>query len=129
MYCFSSLAEFAVLRDSIKEDLVRSLGKDAFCLFVAINEGVNNAILHGNKEETGKIIQLIIERLPDEIKIVIRDEGNGFCESDSSNPTEVWSEHGRGLELIKHYVDFYRFNSVGNELTLVKKINATIHNV
>lgn len=122
MYCFSSLEEFSKIRDSIKAELVRTSGKDALGIFIAINEGVNNAIFHGNKEDRSKKVYLFLEELPNEIRIIIRDEGQGFTNRDSETP--LWfEEHGRGLQLIEHYVDSYQLNKLGNELTLIKKLD------
>lgn len=123
MYSFSSFAEFATLRDSIKRELAQSCKEDALRLFIAINEGVNNAIFHGNKEDLKKKVYLTIEKFPHEMQITIRDEGEGFLHSELSEAKELWKEDGRGLELIKHYVDTYWLNAKGNEITFVKKIN------
>lgn len=123
MYSFSSFAEFATLRDSIKRELAQSCEEDALRLFIAINEGVNNAIFHGNKADVTKKVYLTITKFPDEMQITIRDEGEGYIHSRTSDTTELWNEDGRGLELIKHYVDSYWLNAKGNEITFVKKIN------
>lgn len=124
MYSFSSFEEFVNLRDSINEKLMKISGDDAMRLFIAINEGVNNAIFHGNKEDISKKVYLTIEEMPNEIKVVIRDEGQGFEKHNGDNTTDLWGEHGRGIELIKHCVDSYWCNPMGNEMTLVKKINS-----
>jgi serine/threonine-protein kinase RsbW len=124
MYCFSSFDEFIMLRDTINEKLMGISGDGALRLFIAINEGVNNAIFHGNKEDSSKKVYLTIEEMPNEIKIVIRDEGQGFDNQDKDDATDLWGEHGRGLDLIKHCVDSYWRNDLGNEMTLVKKITS-----
>lgn len=124
MYCFSSVKEFVNLRDSINGKLMQISGDGAMRLFIAINEGVNNAIFHGNKEDSSKKVYLTIEEMPNQIKVVIRDEGQGFENQESDDTTDLWGEHGRGLELIKHCVDCCWRNAVGNELTLVKKITS-----
>ncbi len=125
MYSFSSLAEFANLRDTIRKELVQECEEDALRLFIAINEGVNNAIFHGNKADATKKVQLIIERSSDEIQIIIRDEGEGFVETNTSDTMKLWDEGGRGIDLIGLYVDSYWWNAKGNEITLIKKINST----
>ncbi|MBP2626845.1 MAG: putative anti-sigma regulatory factor, serine/threonine protein kinase [Firmicutes bacterium] len=121
MYCFSSLAEFSILRESIKEGLMKNCGKDALAVFIAINESVNNAIFHGNKEDNSKNVYLIIEKMPNGIKIVIRDEGRGFLNREIPNTSDWLEEHGRGFAIIQHCVDSYRLNKMGNEITLIKK--------
>ncbi|MBC8015590.1 MAG: ATP-binding protein [Sporomusaceae bacterium] len=121
MYCFSTLAEFSALRESIKAELVRTSGEDAQRIFIAINEGVNNAIFHGNKEDNSKKVYLTIESHPSEIKIVIRDEGNSFLNQERTHAIPWFQEHGRGFQLIQHCVDSYQLNTQGNEITMIKK--------
>ncbi len=125
MYYFSSLAEFSTLRENIKEELIRILGKDSPHIFVAINEGVNNAIFHGNKSDQNKKVYLMIEELPGEIKIIIRDEGDGFTQCAKIGEVEWSAESGRGFEIIEHCVDSYQLNELGNELILTKKITVS----
>lgn len=122
IYYFSSLAEFATLRDKIKEELVRTSGNDAPYIFIAINEGVNNAIFHGNKEDCSKKVSLMIEKVHCEIKIIIHDEGDGFTHQEKCEKAECSAESGRGFEIIQHCVDSYQLNELGNELTLIKKV-------
>jgi len=124
MYCFSSLAEFSMLREIIRTELVRTSGKDALGVFMALNEGVNNAIFHGNKEDYSKKVYLTMEELPNEIRIIIRDEGQGFLNREIPDATPWFAEHGRGFQLIQRYVDSYELNGLGNELTLIKKIDS-----
>lgn len=124
MYSFSSFEEFVKLRDVINEQLVKISGDNAMHLFIAINEGVNNAIFHGNKEDISKKVYLTIEKMSNEVKVVIRDEGQGFEKVRENATADLWGEHGRGIELIKHCVDSYWCNALGNEMTLVKKINS-----
>ena len=121
MYSFSSLPEFATLRDAIKQELVEVVPKDAQRVFIAINEGINNAIFHGNQEDSTKTVRLTIERLPNELKIIIRDEGKGFLQLEQ--PENDLEDHGRGFAIIQHCVDSYQLNGLGNEITLIKKIN------
>lgn len=123
MYCFSTLDEFSKIRESIKEKLVRISGKEALRIFIAINEGVNNAIFHGNKADNSKKVYLKIEEFANEIKIIIRDEGNGFINQEIPNRVSWFEEHGRGLQLIQHYMDSYELNGLRNELTLIKKLD------
>lgn len=123
MYSFSSLAEFATLRESIKRELAQTCEEDALRLFIAINEGVNNAIFHGNKEDISKKVLISIEKSSEDIQIIIRDEGEGFVNIKASDNLGLWEESGRGLDLIGLYVDSYWLNDKGNEITMVKKIN------
>lgn len=122
MYCFSTMEEFSGLREIIKNELSKMLVSGVEPLFVAINEAVNNAIFHGNKQDKTKKVYLTIRRSPGEIKIVIRDEGNGFVPVERPQPTEDLQEHGRGLAIIGFCVDHYYFNELFNEMVLIKKV-------
>lgn len=123
MYCFSSLKEFSLLREAIKEKLVKISEKDAARVFIAINEGVNNAIFHGNKEDSSKKVYLTIEKVSNELRIVIRDEGKGFLTQRAPGVKDCLAEGGRGMAIIKHCVDTCQLNGLGNEITLTKKIS------
>ena len=62
---------------------------------------------------------------PAEARITIRDEGPGFNVSEiagpKSTPEQLISGEGRGLVLIRTFLDEVQFNHTGNEITLVKR--------
>lgn len=125
MYCFSTVEEFAQLREVVRKKLKEILvtGVDAF--FVAINEAVNNAIFHGNKQDKTKKVQLTITSMPGEVRVIIRDEGQGFTPANTSED-EGLRETGRGIEIIKHCVDRYYYTSEPSEMVLIKKITSSL---
>ena len=60
----------------------------------------------------------------EEVRITIRDQGRGFDPSrlpDPTVPENIGKISGRGLLLIRTFMDDVRFNKSGNEITLVKK--------
>lgn len=120
MFSFSTLEEFAKIREVVRKKLTEMLVSGVEPFFVAINEAVNNAIFHGNKEDITKKVHLSIIQMPDEIRVVIRDEGTGFVPVQTAS--EELPENGRGIEIIKHCVDHYYFNLEPSELVLIKKI-------
>lgn len=120
MYSFSTLAQFSTLRGAIKKDLQWPPGEENSGLFIALNEAVNNAICHGNKNDRTKKVYLSIEKLPDQIKIIIRDEGSSPITRSGNGAEDLLQESGRGLQIIDHYVDNWFFNSVNRELTMIK---------
>lgn len=57
-------------------------------------------------------------------RFVIRDQGAGFDVSTipaSGDPDPIDAESGRGLVLIKNFMDEVKFNATGTEITMVKR--------
>ena len=60
----------------------------------------------------------------DEARFVIRDEGPGFDVTTipgTSYPGGLDPNHGRGLSLMRTFMDEVTYNDVGNEVTMVKR--------
>lgn len=58
-----------------------------------------------------------------EIRIVIRDDGKGFKTKDllsRHDPKAIDQKNGRGVVLMKSFMDEVQYNDTGNEVTLVK---------
>lgn len=115
---------------------------------VALREALTNAIQHGNLEVSSELrddddapyYALIRERLslppyrdrrvfvetkhsPSETVFVVRDEGHGFDRHQVADPIETENlskPSGRGLLLIRTFMDEVRYNSQGNEITMIK---------
>lgn len=61
---------------------------------------------------------------PDEARFVVKDDGKGFDPSifpDARDPRTLEEEGGRGLVLMKSFMDEVAFSSNGNEVTLIKR--------
>lgn len=118
-------------------------------LSVALDEALTNAVIHGNldvpsvlREGDGdEFYQLVSERksrLPyakrtvtvtatythDTAKFKIADQGRGFDHANLMNPLlprNLDKPHGRGVLLMRAFVDEVRFNEAGNCVTLIKR--------
>jgi CheY-like chemotaxis protein/anti-sigma regulatory factor (Ser/Thr protein kinase) len=116
---------------------------------VALREALVNAIEHGNLEspselraEDEKGYQRVIEERrrqkpyrdrrvhvtakesPVEAIYVVRDEGPGFDPSvlpDPTDPANLEKPSGRGLLLIRTFMDEVSHNPAGNEITMIKR--------
>ena len=116
---------------------------------VALREAVVNAIYHGNLELTSQLreedeaaferlaaerstngalaerrVRVTARETRNDVTYVIRDEGQGFDPAtlpDPTDPTNLERRTGRGLFLIRTFMDEVRHNAVGNEITLVKR--------
>jgi CheY-like chemotaxis protein/anti-sigma regulatory factor (Ser/Thr protein kinase) len=121
---------------------------------IALEEALLNAIFHGNLELSSDLRQdgddpyyrLAEERCVSapfrdrqvfctarlsrtEVSVTIRDEGSGFDPStlpDPTDPANLGRIGGRGLLLIRTFMDSVTHNQVGNEITLVKRAKASV---
>jgi anti-sigma regulatory factor (Ser/Thr protein kinase) len=94
---------------------------------IILTELLANAIYHGNKGERSK--KVTIGHVIDKKKAVISilDEGNGFNPKSIPDPTlpeNLKKDSGRGLYIVKKYVDTLKFNSLGNRITVIKNNRA-----
>ncbi len=90
-------------------------------LLLAIVEGVNNAIVHGNKLDTSKKVQLEYQIKEKSIEFIISDEGPGFDLNNIPDPTlpeNIEKTHGRGIFLMNHLADKIEFEDSGSKVKL-----------
>ena len=88
---------------------------------MAVVEGVNNAIVHGNKLEKDKEVVLQYDVSDQEIQFIISDNGPGFNHENLHDPNKnenIEKTHGRGIFLMKHLADNVEFNEKGNEVKI-----------
>ena len=91
-------------------------------ILISVTEAVNNAIVHGNKEDKAKKVELYLKQSKKSISFVIKDEGPGFDESkipDPTSPKNLDNVKGRGVFLIKNLTDNVKFRKKGSEVELV----------
>lgn len=89
---------------------IREERADWVCL--SVREAVNNAVLHGNKQDPEKIVEFEMSRRGDEVLIRVWDQGGGFDQSgllDPTVPENLLKPNGRGIFLIRQFVDRVRF--------------------
>ena len=94
-------------------------------IMVAVTESVSNSIIHGNKLDKNKEVNLILILKSSDIKIIIEDEGDGFDVEkipDPTHPNNLQNPCGRGIFLIKHLCDNVSFNDNGKKIELSFKI-------
>ena len=84
-------------------------------------EAVNNAIVHGNKEDESKTVKVEFMVEQDYISIFIEDQGPGFNfynVPDPTTPENIENIHGRGVYLMKHLADDVIFHGNGNRVEI-----------
>ncbi len=116
---------------------------------VALEESLLNAIIHGNLEVSSKLrdlddgsyeklialrvgkspykdrrVEVVAQFSPDQVEFVIRNEGPGFDVSqlpDPTDPENIARAHGRGVLLMRTFMDEVSYNETGNQVTLMKR--------
>jgi serine/threonine-protein kinase RsbW len=90
-------------------------------IMVSAMEAVNNAIIHGNKADSGKKVIIEIIHSGDVLIISVEDEGQGFKPLEIPDPTKpenIENVSGRGVFLMSKLADKIEFNDRGNKVTM-----------
>ena len=96
---------------------------DVFAIKLALEEALNNAIRHGNACDNGKVVEVQYDVDDDRTTITITDEGEGFDSGEVPDPTtdeNIEKPCGRGIMLMRAYMDEVRYNETGNQVHMVK---------
>jgi len=116
---------------------------------IALYEALINAILHGNLEISSSLreqedttylglmedrkghepyrdrqVHITAKESPTEVVYVVQDEGPGFDPTtlpDPTDPGNLEKISGRGILLIRTFMDEVYHNSSGNEITMIKR--------
>ncbi len=131
--------------------------RDRMRIQVALEEALLNSIIHGNLEVSSRLkeiegdvfehaiserkqlmpfrnrhVTLIAEYSHAGVKFVIRDEGPGFDVEKIRNPTEddaIALASGRGILLMRTFMDALDYSDLGNEVTMFKRRSASLEPV
>jgi serine/threonine-protein kinase RsbW len=91
---------------------------------LALREALSNAVVHGNRMDTHKLVQVRCEcELGKGVSIVVKDLGQGFDPKAVPDPLAVErleEEHGRGIHLMKLAMDEVSFGRGGSEVHMRK---------
>ena len=94
-------------------------------VLVSVTEAVNNAIVHGNKEDKDKKVKIKLKENKKSIRFVVEDEGRGFDHEnlpDPTNPENIEKIKGRGIFLIKNLADKAKFKQGGRVVDMLFKL-------
>jgi serine/threonine-protein kinase RsbW len=95
----------------------------AFAVKLALEEAMTNAFRHGNKCDPAKHIRIRYRVTPERIDIEVCDEGEGFAPESVPDPTlpeYIDRPHGRGIMLMRAYLDEVTYARNGSIVRLVK---------
>jgi serine/threonine-protein kinase RsbW len=107
----------AVARNGFNDD-------STFAVRIALEEGLVNAIKHGNKGDPGKQVRVEATITPDRAEITIEDEGPGFDRARVPDPTcdeNICRPSGRGILLIESYMNDVRWDRGGRRIRMMKR--------
>jgi CheY-like chemotaxis protein/anti-sigma regulatory factor (Ser/Thr protein kinase) len=116
---------------------------------IALEEALRNAMYHGNLELTSdqregdpvvyqeliddrtqrqpyasRTLSVMVDVTADSGRFVIRDQGPGFDPNklpDPTDPENIEKVSGRGLLLMRTFMDEVTFNETGNQVTMIKR--------
>jgi len=99
-----------------------------FAIELALREALANAVLHGNREDAAKKVHVRCDcDAKAGISLVVRDEGPGFDPGnvpDPLAPENLGAEHGRGILLMKQFMDEIHYELGGREVHMKKRPTA-----
>ena len=125
LFCICQLEEIERARIWLKTALdAHQYGRhDTFAIRTAFEEAVTNAITHGNRGDPAKRVSVELAVNDSKVEMTITDEGPGFDTSHVEDPTtkeNIMRDSGRGVMLMRGFMDTVRFNDTGNRVHLVK---------
>ena len=112
----------------------------------AFYESLTNAIFHGNlavstdlrhrdksapyvmesqrdpQRHSNRKVFVTVQLSADEARFVVRDEGRGFSTRQAIDPNKSVLSGGRGLLLIRSFMDVVYHNVIGNEITMIRYV-------
>jgi len=128
---FTSAFEVMDFVQVVSDQVGRDAGLDddgVHWMGVAIRESVINAIRHGNQNDASKRVFVDFDRDASELRIRVRDEGDGFDPdtlADPLAPENLLKASGRGIFLIRSFMDDVRLQRAsegGMEVLMIKRV-------
>jgi serine/threonine-protein kinase RsbW len=113
---------FCAVEFLIREELVESSLRERYQM--VLTEALRNAVHHGNRGQYARSVGLRIFSGPKEWGVLVEDEGRGFDPERIGLPAGddgIWGESGRGVGILRHYMDRVEFHEGGSALLLVKR--------
>ena len=115
-----SVTQVELMVDKVCADL--GVNEDFYGnVLIAVTEAVNNAINHGNKCDSQKMVKVVVGNTDADIVFEVADEGPGFDFENLPDPTapeNIEMEHGRGIFLMKNLADSVEFDNGGKSVTI-----------
>ncbi len=120
--------EFCVLVFSFLRTYLHIGEEEFFKIEISLREVINNAIIHGNKNDPQKRVYVSFEWEKEYLRIHIKDENLEKVDFDAINQrlanNDLLSVSGRGILIMKSYMDKVEFmpTPTGTEIVMEKKL-------
>ncbi len=111
-----------VLRSGIGEEA-------AFGIDMAVREALANAVIHGNKRDEAKLIEITVKSSHDSFEVSVHDQGPGFNPDTISDPTKeenILKSSGRGIFFMRNFFDEVDWSSSPEGGTTVRMIKRRV---
>lgn len=124
--CIQAISPFVAQLMSFLANFRNADGRD-FEIEMAVSEALANAVVHGNHENPHKFVHVLCRcSTGGEISVTVRDQGQGFDSRAIPDPTaadNLCGEHGRGIYLMRAFMDEVTFEEGGTVVHMRKKSN------
>jgi len=97
--------------------------EDVFAVHLALEEAFINAIRHGNEMDPEKEVKVSYSVDSEKFELWIEDEGPGFDPQSIPDPRcgdNLYKPNGRGLLLMRSYMDVVEHDGRGNRVHMVR---------
>jgi len=118
-------AEETILREAqelrFDEDDLHKIG-------ISVRECMVNAVVHGNRYNARKKVRVKVSSTPEQLEVVIADEGEGFKMDSLPDPLaeeNLLRHSGRGVLLMQSFMDEFHVQArepSGTEVRMVKYV-------
>ena len=103
--------------------------RDIFAMRLSLEEAITNAIRHGNKLSPDKKVSVYAAISDEKLRVEVLDEGEGFDPDDVPDPTAddfIERSTGRGLLLMRAYLNFFEYSEGGRKITMERERNSPL---
>lgn len=94
-------------------------------LLISLTEAVNNAIIHGNKQDRSKTVSIKLVQTNNGLAVRVSDQGCGFNYDklpDPTSPEHLCECGGRGVFLMNQLCDQMRYINGGSTVEMQFKL-------